>query len=130
MDSPDIFLLLISSTIIIYSILCMISDLMISIFPVAAFGIIGCAVCGLSVGIMWPGTFSIAAAAMRRGGTAMFALLALAGDLGCSSGPTFVGFVSSNMNNNLKMGVLAALVFPVFLIVGIKLIGKLKGKEV
>ena len=111
------------------SILCIISYLMISIFPVAAFGIIGCAVCGLSVGIMWPGTFSIAAAAMRRGGTAMFALLELTGDLGCSSGPTFVGFVSSNMNNNLKMGVLAALVFPVFLIVGIKLIGKLKGKE-
>lgn len=112
------------------SILCMISYLLIGVFPVAAFGIIGCAICGLSVGIMWPGTFSIAAAAMRRGGTAMFALLALAGDLGCSSGPTFVGFISSNMNNNLKMGVLAALVFPIFLVVGIQMVRKLRVKEV
>lgn len=112
------------------SILCMVSYLLIGVFPVAAFGIIGCAICGLSVGIMWPGTFSIAAAAMRRGGTAMFALLALAGDLGCSSGPTFVGFISSNMNNNLKMGVLAALVFPIFLVVGIQMVRKLRVKEV
>ena len=111
------------------SILCMVSYLLISVFPVAAFGIVGCAICGLSVGIMWPGTFSIAAASMKRGGTAMFALLALAGDLGCSSGPTFVGFISGHMDNNLKVGVLAALVFPVFLIVGIQMVRKLRVKE-
>lgn len=111
------------------SVLCMISYLMISLCPVAALGIIGCAVCGLSVGIMWPGSFSIASASMRRGGTAMFALLALGGDLGCSSGPTFVGVISSAANNNLKMGILAALIFPMLLIVGIKMVGQLRKME-
>ena len=78
-----------------------------------------CAVCGFSVGIMWPGTFSIASASIRGGGTAMFALLALAGDLGCSGGPTLAGFVSSSVGNNLRMGILAAIVFPVLLLMGI-----------
>ena len=62
--------------------------------------------------LMWPGTFSIASASIRGGGTAMFALLALAGDLGCSGGPTLAG-------NNLRMGILAAIVFPVLLLMGI-----------
>lgn len=112
------------------SVLCMVSYLLISLCPIAALGILGCAICGLSVGIMWPGSFSIASAAMKRGGTAMFALLALAGDLGCSSGPTFVGFVSGAMNDNLKIGILAAIIFPLLLIFGIKMIGKLREKEV
>ena len=71
----------------------MVSYLMIAFIPVPALGILGCAVCGLSVGIMWPGTFSMAAASVQRGGTALFALLALAGDVGCSSGPTYVGMI-------------------------------------
>lgn len=83
-----------------------------------------CAVCGFSVGIMWPGTFSIASASIRGGGTAMFALLALAGDLGCSGGPTLAGFVSSSVGNNLKMGILAAIVFPVLLLMGIQICKK------
>ncbi len=111
------------------SILCTISYLLISLSPIAALGIIGCAVSGLSVGIMWPGSFSIASASMKRGGTAMFALLALAGDLGCSSGPTYVGFISSALDNNLKKGILAALIFPIFLIIGIRLIGKLRKQQ-
>ena len=81
--------------------------------PVPMLSLVGCAVCGFSVGIMWPGTFSIASASIRGGGTAMFALLALAGDLGCSGGPTLAGFVSSSVGNNLRMGILAAIVFPV-----------------
>ena len=80
-----------------------------------------CAVCGFSVGIMWPGTFSIASASIRGGGTA---LLALAGDLGCSGGPTLAGFVSSSVGNNLKMGILAAIVFPVLLLMGIQICKK------
>ena len=83
-----------------------------------------CAVCGFSVGIMWPGTFSIASASIRGGGTAMFALLALAGDLGCSGGPTLAGFVSSSVGNNLRMGILAAIVFPVLLLMGIQICKK------
>ena len=101
------------------SLLCGVSYLCISLVPSPVFGLIGCAVCGLSVGIMWPGTFSRASAALPRGGTALFALMALAGDLGCSGGPTLVGMVSSGFGDNLKAGILAALVFPVLLLVGI-----------
>lgn len=71
---------------------------------------------------MWPGTFSMASASVKRGGTALFALLALAGDVGCSSGPTYVGMISGALNDNLKMGILAALIFPIFMVVGIRLI--------
>ncbi len=101
------------------SILCIVSYLVISLSPLPVFGLIGCGLCGLSVGILWPGTFSMAALSIRRGGTAMFAFLALAGDLGCSAGPTLVGSVSSNFDNNLKAGILAAIIFPIFLIVGL-----------
>ncbi|NLL77747.1 MAG: MFS transporter [Clostridiales bacterium] len=104
----------------IYSvILCLITYLSIALIPIPALGLVGCALCGLSVGILWPGTFSKAAASIRGGGTAMFALLALAGDLGCSGGPTVVGMVSSYFNSNLKTGILAAIIFPLFLLLGI-----------
>lgn len=100
-------------------ILCMISYLGISLIPVAFIELICCAICGFSVGIMWPGTFSKASASIRRGGTVMFAMLALAGDLGCSSGPTLVGFVSSAFQNTLQAGILAAIIFPALLLSGI-----------
>ena len=106
------------------SILCVISYLCIAFVPVPMLSLVGCAVCGFSVGIMWPGTFSIASASIRGGGTAMFALLALAGDLGCSGGPTLAGFVSSSVGNNLRMGILAAIVFPVLLLMGIQICKK------
>lgn len=106
------------------SILCMFSYLCISLVPGSVFGLVGCAVCGLSVGIMWPGTFSKASKAMKNGGTAMFALMALAGDLGCSGGPTVVGMVSSALGDDLKKGILAAICFPLLLLVGIVLCGK------
>ena len=73
---------------------------------------------------MWPGTFSKAAAALPKGGTALFALMALAGDLGCSGGPTVVGMVSSLFGENLKKGILAAALFPVLLLAGIALCKK------
>lgn len=103
------------------SVLCIISYLCISLVPSPIVGFIGCALCGLSVGIMWPGVFSKAAASDARGGTAMFALLALAGDVGCAGGPTVVGMVSSAWGNNLKVGMLAGVVFPVILLIGIYL---------
>ena len=106
------------------SILCVISYLCIAFVPVPMLSLVGCAVCGFSVGIMWPGTFSIASASIRGGGTAMFALLALAGDLGCSGGPTLAGFVSSSVGNNLRMGIFAAIVFPVLLLIGIQICKK------
>ena len=76
---------------------------------------------GLSAGIMWPGTFSKASATLPKGGTAMFALLALGGDIGCSGGPTLVGMVSGTLGDNLKMGILAGSIFPVLLLIGIVL---------
>ena len=108
------------------SVLCIVSYLVIALIPVPALGLLGCALCGLSVGIMWPGTFSKAAVSLKGGGTAMFALLALAGDLGCSGGPTLAGMVSSCFGDNLRMGILAAVIFPVLLMVGLKLLGKMK----
>lgn len=104
--------------------LCILSYLGISLFPVLQMSLIACAVCGLSVGIMWPGTFSKAAAALPKGGTAMFALLALGGDIGCSGGPTVVGLVSGALEDNLKMGILAGVIFPVVLLAGIVLCRK------
>ena len=103
------------------SILCIASYLTIVFVPVPAVSLIACAICGLSVGIMWPGTFSKASASLPAGGTAMFALLALGGDLGCSGGPTLVGMISGAMDDNLKAGILFAVIFPVLLLAGIRL---------
>lgn len=99
--------------------LCVVSYLCISLVPSAVIGLLACGLCGLSVGIMWPGTFSKASASLTRGGTAMFALLALAGDVGCSGGPTVVGMISGALGDNLKLGILAGIVFPVLLFTGI-----------
>ncbi len=93
--------------------LCVGAYLLISLSPWPVLSLAGCALCGLSVGIMWPGTFSTAAVSLRTGGTAMFALLALAGDLGCGGGPTVVGMVSDALDGNMKMGILAGILFPV-----------------
>ena len=94
---------------------CIASYLCIALVPVPFFRLLGCAVCGFALGIFWPGTLSRASALIRGGGTAMFALLALAGDLGCSAGPTFAGLVSGLSGNDLKAGILAATVFPIVL---------------
>ena len=94
------------------TILCVAAYLLISLSPWPVLSLAGCALCGLSVGIMWPGSFSTAASSLRTGGTAMFALLALAGDVGCGGGPTLVGMVSDALDGDLKKGILAAIVFP------------------
>ena len=101
------------------AVLCILSYLGASLTRNALLGLASCALCGLSVGILWPGTFSMAAKALRRGGTALFALLALAGDLGCSAGPAVVGVVSEAMGANLRMGLLAAVVFPAALLLSL-----------
>jgi len=83
--------------------------------------LIGCGICGFSVGIFWPGTLSLASKNMRRGGTALFCLLALAGDLGCSAGPTLTGMISSAASDNLQIGLLAAIIFPLVLVVSLSM---------
>ena len=113
-------------TMLASSCLCIFSYLIISLSPIPAVSLLACGVCGFSVGIMWPGAFSIAAASMKRGGTLLFALLALAGDLGCSGGPTLVGMVSEAYNGDLKKGILTAIVFPLFMIVGLAMIKSTK----
>ena len=87
--------------------------------PFPALNLFGCALCGFSVGIMWPGLFSTASVSIPRGGTTMFALLALAGDLGCSGGPTLAGLVSSYAGGSLKTGIFAAIIFPAVLLLGL-----------
>ena len=109
-------------------VLCIAGYLIASFSPIPVIALVGCGICGLSVGILWPGVFSLAAEKAPTGGTAMFALLALAGDLGCSSGPTLVGVVSGAFNDNLKIGFIAAIVFPVALIAGIIMLRKTKSK--
>lgn len=97
-------------------ILCLICYLMAGLAHIPFMGLIGCAVCGFSVGIMWPGSISISSKAIPKGGTAMFALLALAGDLGGAVGPSIVGNVSQYAGDNLRAGVLAGIGFPIVLV--------------
>ena len=104
--------------------LCILCYLLASLSPLPVLGLMGCALCGISVGIMWPGTLSISAQKCPKGGTVMFALLALAGDLGGSIGPSLVGSVSSMADGNLKTGLLVATLFPALLIAGLVVLKK------
>lgn len=86
----------------------------VSAYPVL--GLLGCILCGFSVGVLWPGTISLAAHQMPLGGTALFALLAMGGDIGASIGPGLVGLVTQNANNNMKLGLLTGSIFPALII--------------
>lgn len=110
-------------------ILCLISYLTASLSSAPLLGLAGCALCGLSVGVMWPGTFSLSSRNIPCGGTAMFALLALAGDVGCAGGPSLVGFVSGLSGNNMKIGILSGIAFPLLLIVTLLYLMRKKRSE-
>ena len=99
--------------------LCLGCYLLASLSASPAVGLAGCVMCGFSVGIMWPGTLSISSKSMPLGGTAMFALLAMAGDLGGAFGPGLVGWATQNAGDNLRAGMLVGCAFPVLLIVGL-----------
>ena len=111
-------------TMLLSGILCTACYFTASLAPIPALGLAGCALSGLAVGIMWPGTLSIASRKCPLGGTAMFAFLALAGDLGGTLSPTLAGCVSELANGNLKAGLLAATAFPILLILSLVLIKK------
>ena len=100
--------------------------LLASLSTLPILGLAGCALCGLAVGIMWPGTISISSKHCPRGGTAMFAFLALAGDLGAMVSPTMVGSLSEMAGGNLKTGLLASTLFPVILVVGLIILRSVK----
>ena len=104
--------------------LCIGAYLCIVFVPSAVLSLLGCAVCGFAVGIFWPGTFSRASASIRGGGTQMFALLALAGDLGCAGGPTLAGLVSDACGGALRAGILAAIIFPLLMLLCMLLMRK------
>ena len=103
----------------ISALLCVFGYLLAAYGPTPALALLGCGLCGLSVGILWPGAFSLASASCPRGGTAMFALLALAGDLGCSAGPTLVGLVSGAAEGGMKSGLVVAAWIPAVLVLGL-----------
>lgn len=121
-------------------VLCITSYLVTVFSPFPVLSLVGCALCGFSVGMMWPGTFSLSSQYFPRGGTAMFALLALAGDLGCSAGPGVVGFISNAVQKQgapvmlswirdvteagLKTGLLVAVLFPLILLIGVIVIAQ------
>lgn len=107
-------------------VLCLVCYLMASLSAFPMVGLIGCIVCGFSVGIMWPGTISISSKQMPYGGTAMFALLAMAGDLGGAFGPSLAGAVTQVCGDNLQKGMLAGSVFPLVLIVSLLILKKLR----
>lgn len=108
--------------------LCAASYLVAALTKSPAAGLAGCALCGFSVGIFWPGTFSLASAKLKGAGTAMFAFMALAGDVGCSAGPTLVGFVSEAAGNNLKAGLVTGIVFPTAFLLSMLLFKKTNKK--
>jgi len=109
--------------------LCVVCYLLAALSPIPMFGLIGCALCGLSVGIMWPGTISISSQKCPRGGTAMFAFLALAGDLGAAIGPGMVGGIADAVGGNLKTGLLFTVIFPTVMIFGLIMLIKRIGKQ-
>ncbi len=107
-------------------VLCAVAYLVASLAPVPVVSLAACMVSGLAVGIMWPGSISITSARMPRGGTALFALLALAGDAGGTFGPSLVGLCTGSNGGDIQRGMLAATVFPVILIASLLLIRRRK----
>ena len=103
---------------ILSAMMCAVSYLLVSLTHTAVIGFAGCMLCGFSVGLFWPGIFSLAAKRIPAAGTAMYALMALAGDVGCSLGPTIVGFTANTMGGNLKAGLLPAILFPLLIVFG------------
>ena len=113
-----------TKTMLLCGVMCTCCYLVASLSPVPILGLAGCALCGLAVGIMWPGTISLSSLKCPRGGTAMFAFLALAGDLGATVSPALVGSLAEMSGGNLKNGLLVAAVFPVVLVIGLILLGR------
>ncbi|MBP0964632.1 MAG: MFS transporter [Oscillospiraceae bacterium] len=109
--------------------LCLICYIVAALSDIPLLGLAGCIMCGFSVGIMWPGTISICSAKIPSGGTAMFALLAMAGDLGGAMGPGIVGNISQRAGDDMQKGMLAGCIFPIVLIISVLIIKNIKQKD-
>lgn len=114
---------------LVCGLLCLSCYLLAATSPISVIGLVGCALCGLGVGIMWPGTISISSQKCPKGGTAMFAFLALAGDLGAAAGPAMVGKIADAAGGDLKTGLLVAAIFPAILILGLAVLIKKSGRS-
>ena len=110
-------------------ILCLCSYLLAAFAAWPVMGLIGCMLCGFSVGIMWPGSISISSSGLPKGGTALFALLALAGDLGGAVGPAIVGNVSQAMGESIQSGLLAGICFPLVLVMSVLVLKRKGGRK-
>lgn len=111
------------------SALCLLCYIAASVSNEPVIGLIGCIICGFSVGIMWPGTISICSENIPAGGTGMFALLAMAGDLGGSFGPGLVGNIAQRANNDLQKGMFAGCIFPLVLIISLLILRSIRRKN-
>lgn len=103
--------------IVLSAILCIVSYLIAALSPIPLVALLGCALCGLAVGILWPGTYSLASAKIPFGGVKMFALLAMAGDIGCLVGPCAAGWIAEAFGGDLKISFLISIVFPVLILI-------------
>lgn len=117
-------------TMLVCGIMCAGCYLLASLSALPVLGLAGCALCGLAVGIMWPGSISISSQECPRGGTAMFAFLALAGDLGATVSPAMVGTLSEMAGGKLKTGLLVATIFPIILVFGLIILNKKISKSI
>ena len=106
------------------ALLCLICYITASLSGIPVIGLLGCIMCGFSVGIMWPGSISICSGKISTGGTAMFALLAMAGDLGGALGPAIVGNITQNAGNDMQKGMLSGCAFPLILMVSLLLLNR------
>lgn len=111
-------------------ILCVLCYLIAALAPSPMLSLVGCGLCGFTVGIMWPGVLSLTSMTCPGASTATFAMLALAGDLGCSLGPSAVGFISDLVGGgDLKVGLTAAVIFPVLLVAALIVCGFVTGRK-
>ena len=117
-----------TKTMLLCGMMCAVCYLLASLSPLPFLGLAGCALCGMAVGIMWPGTISLSSQKCPKGGTAMFAFLALAGDLGATVSPAMVGSISEMAGGNLKIGILIATIFPILLVVGLFVLNRIINK--
>ena len=118
-----------SNYMIASGIMCLVAYLLAALAGLPIVGLIGCMLCGFSVGIMWPGSISISSSRLPRGGTALFAFLALAGDFGGAQGPAIVGWVSQLLGGNIRDGILAGSLFPALLVFCIVVLKRRAGKR-
>jgi len=120
--------IVIENALLLSGIIGVIGYLMIALFENPIISLTGCTLCGIASALLWPGTLSLSAKTIYGGGTAMFAFLALGGDLGCSVGPGLAGWVSEMFGRNLQIGILSGIIFPIGIILGALIYKKIKTK--